>query len=294
MPGQMVRRIQRGIGKHLPDSVAWRARHRRSIGRWPDLGNPRRFNEKVIWRELFDRRPVLAELDDKLRGREIARERLPGIRLPEIVWTGTDLTELTDLDLPKRWVLKPNNSTHRVILGEGRIDDVEAATMADETKTWLDVPPLAENITGPRRPWVETRAERCFLVEEFIGNEPDPPPDVKMFVFGGRVELALVRRGPEPDRDRAYFDRDWRRLELTDSRGTSAGVAPPSAGTELIEAAEKLSGGIDFIRVDLYEVEGEVWFGEFTPNPGWGLFRFEPDAFDLELGRRWRLPDLKS
>lgn len=284
------RAAARAVGRRLPDGLAWKLRYLKSQSRWPNTRRPRRFNEKVIWRELNDRRPILARMDDKLGGREIAEERVPGMRMPEILWVGTDPEKLSGLDLPERWVLKPNNSTHRILVGEGSLSDEDISSIRDRVLSWLDEPPLAQNITGPRKPWVETRSKRCFLLERFIGEGPDPPPDVKLFVFGGNVELILVREGPETGRRRAYFDRNWNRLELTDSRGTSPDVRPPELQAELIEDAETLSGGIDFIRVDLYESSGKVWFGEFTPNPGWGLFRFDPPDFDLELGQHWVLP----
>lgn len=285
-----LRRLASLLGRSLPDGAAWRLRYLRKQRRWPNLRRPRRFNEKVIWRELNDRRPILAQLDDKILAREIAARRVPWIRLPEVVWEGKDLMELSGLDLPPRWVLKPSNSTHRLFFGQGSLGDGELRLLRKEVEGWNDRPVMGRSITGPRRPWVESQSTGTLLLERFIGRGPEPPPDVKLFTFGGRVELILVRRGPEPGRRRAYFDRNWKRLDLNDSRGTSATVEPPELGPELVETAEELSGGIDFVRVDLYESGDEIWFGEFTPNPGWGLFRFDPPGFDLALGRNWELP----
>ena len=104
-------------------------------GRPLRLRRPRAFTEKVNWRCLHDRREVLVATCDKLAMKQWAAERGgPDLRIPRTLWSGTDLGELADVDLPDRWVLKPNHRSGLVLFGAGPAD-VPALRAA--TRGWL-------------------------------------------------------------------------------------------------------------------------------------------------------------
>lgn len=286
--------LERQIGKYLPERLVWQLRFLLYHRRWPNLGDPRTFNEKVVWRILHDRRPIFVTCTDKLASKELARERMPGIRVPETLWKGRDPTELGSLDLSGRWVLKPNNSTHRVIFGEGPVDQSLAMDLTERTEGWADLPYRTNGRAGRRQYWFESAAENCLLVEEFIGTSEESPADLKFFVFHGRVEVILISADRYSNPHRAYLDRNWQVLPVSDNKQTSGKVVLPELQGELIEAAEELSGGLDFVRVDLYEADGQVWFGELTPYSGAGTTHLTPYSFDREWGDLWTLPSLEE
>ena len=271
----------------LPDGVLYRLPHRakravlfrRAHGRWP-LGTPRTFTEKVNWRVVHDRRPLIGRLGDKLAMKSYAAQVVPALSVPRVLWSGTDVADLAGMPLPDRWVLKPNHGTMRVHLGRGRPDVAELRRL---TTGWLDEP-----LYRTRGEWVYRQARRLLVVEEFLGSGA-PPADHKFLVFGGRVELVQVDTGRFGEHRRRLYDPDWTPVDVDEAVTPGPVTGPPATLAEMSKVAEALGAAFDFVRVDLYDVDGEVWFGELTPYPGGGLDRFDP-ALDVRLGNCWQLP----
>ena len=274
--GQLPRAVVHRLPLRLRRAVLFREAH----GRWPADRRPRTFTEKVNWRVVHDRRPLIGRLGDKLAMKAYAADVVPALRIPVVLWSGTDVGALADVDLPERWVLKPNHGTMRVHLGTGRPD---VADLRRITTGWLDEP-----LFRSRGEWVYSQARRLLLVEEFLGDGA-PPADHKFLVFGGRVELVQVDTGRFGDHRRRLYTRDWTPVDVVEAVTPGPVTPPPATLPEMLELAEALGSAFDFVRVDLYDVGGEVWFGELTPYPGGGLDPFDP-ALDDRLGALWRLP----
>jgi TupA-like ATPgrasp len=167
-----------------------------------------------------------------------------------------------------------------VHLGAGRPDVDELRRI---TRGWLEEP-----LFRTRGEWVYSQAERLLLLEEFLGSG-DPPADHKFLVFGGRVALVQVDTDRFGDRRRRLYTRDWTPVDVDEDVAPGPVGPPPASLPRMLAVAEALGRDLDFIRVDLYDVDGEVWFSELTPYPGGGLDRFDP-ALDSWLGSLWQLP----
>ncbi len=276
----MVRQLPRAVLLRLPLPVKRAVLFREAHGRWPGRP-PRTFTEKVNWRVVHDRRPLIGQLGDKLAMKAYAAEVLPALSIPRVLWTGTDVAGLADADLPDRWVLKSNHGTMRVHIGTGRPD---VAALRRLTADWLGEP-----LYPTRGEWVYRRARRLLLVEEFLGTPESVPADHKFLVFDGRVRLVQVDTGRFGDHRRRLYTPDWTPVDVDEAVAAGPVTGPPETLGDMTKVAEALGAAFDFVRVDLYEVDGEVWFGELTPYPGGGLDRFDP-ALDVVLGSYWRLP----
>jgi len=259
--------------------------HLETTGKPGHFRRPRTFNDKVNWRMIHDRRDRIIAACDKMRMKEMARAAYRGtqLRIPETYWFGTDLRAAPLAGLPP-WVLKPNNSSGPVLFGPDPHTDV--APLLKKTQSWSERTPLE------RGEWGYGHAQPVLLLEERIPTRDDTPPsDYKFFVFDGRVELVQVNRDRFGTSHTATFlDADWNPLPvrwLTVPRGDEP---RPAELETMLEIARSLGSGWDFIRVDLYAVDGAVWFGEYTPYPGGGTIRYVPREFDADLGRHWQLP----
>jgi hypothetical protein len=273
-------RVPQSVVRRLPLRLKRAVLYRQAHGVWPPDRRPATFTEKVNWRVVHDRRPLIGQLGDKLAMKEHAARVLPALSVPRVLWTGTDVADLAGVDLPQRWVLKPNHGTMRVHIGAGRPD---AAELARITAGWLDEPLFRD-----RGEWVYSQARRLLIAEEFLGSG-QPPVDHKFLVFGGRVELVQVDTGRFGEHRRRLYSPDWTPVDVVEAVAPGPLTPPPASLQEMTKVAEALGADFDFVRVDLYDVDGEVWFGELTPYPGGGLDPFDP-VLDRVLGSYWQLP----
>lgn len=250
--------------------------------------DPTTFNEKVNWRIFNDRRDRIVKACDKMWMKDMAREAYPGadLRIPATYWSGLDLRDAPDLTSLPPWVLKPNASSGRALFGPD--PQTTLADLVRQTSTWFDETPLELGEWG----YSEARAE--LLLEERIPSaDGQALVDYKFFVFDGRIELIQVNRGRFGTHQTATFlDADWRQLPVRWRIQPVADEQRPTELDKMMEIAGILGADWDFIRIDLYAVDGEVWFGEYTPYPGSGLLRYKPMSFDREQGLQWKLPTL--
>lgn len=285
----MLLAAHRRLLRVLPVALVRHAFHLTMIHRLGNFRSPRTFNEKTNWRILYDRRDRIVAACDKMRMKEMARAAYPGpdLRIPAVYWSGTDLRDAPDLASLPPWVLKPNHSSAHVLFGPDPQTDI--ADLLRQTTDWWKRTPLELG------EWGYGEARPMLLLEERIPT-PDggPPPDYKFFVFDGRVRFIQVNSGRFGDQTATFLDADWNRLNVRWRIRPVADEPRPLELDKMLEIASALGAGWDFIRIDLYAVDGEVWFGEYTPYPGGGLLRYRPSEFDLESGQYWRLPTLEQ
>ncbi|HMT31951.1 MAG: hypothetical protein IPL93_13295 [Actinomycetales bacterium] len=273
-------RLMRILPPRTRRVVVYALRHRRL----PHLTDPATFTEKLNWRILNDRRPEIVEVCDKLRMREIARERVPDeheLHIVPLLWSGNDLRECPHLEGPSPWALKPSNSTGKVILGP---DGRSVAELVAATRGWATSEPgyyLGE--------WGYTQVPLRFVLEQRLPGD-QPPPEFKVFCFDGIPRFIQVHRDRfTRDYSIATYDPQWQPVAGHYVLGSPAPHARPANLDRVLSLARRLSAGWDFIRVDLYDIDGELWFGEFTPYPSGGS-PFASQAVDRAVGQLWRLP----
>lgn len=248
-------------------SYAWRH------GYLPNLSAPTRYNELVQWRKLNDRDPDLARLTGKLHAKALATARVdPSLVIPTL-WHGDVLP--AQAPWPKPFIVKANHGCGQFVVVRNDQDWQRARRIAPRWLAraygrWLDE-------------WHYGLAQRTLLVEPFIGGGERLPLDYKVFVFGRRAEFVQVHVDREADHRWIQFDRNWRRVS-----GPSADAIPaPTQLAAMLDAAERIAAGQEHLRVDFYEVDGRLWFGELCLFPGSGLERFDPVALDETFGRLW-------
>jgi TupA-like ATPgrasp len=284
-PAASVRSASRSLIYRLPAGIERRflfAYYNRKV---PHFRRPVTFSDKVNWRILNDRRPLLEWTCDKLAMKEQAgRAGLEDLYIPQTIWSGSDIRDLQEKVLPEHWVLKPNHRSGLIHFGHAQADQRELSAV---TAKWLGASEARE-----MREWAYSTARPLLLAEELLGPPGSPPPDYKFFVFHGKAELIEMVNRYSGNQQRLYRA-DWSPLDVLYGPQKMAPVAsPPPHLDRMLAIAERLGSPFDFIRVDLYDYDGLVVFGEVTPYPCGGLERFVPASFDIELGEKWQLPKL--
>ena len=130
---------------------------------------------------------------------------------------------------------------------------------------------------------------RRAVVERFIGTDGAPPSDYKFFVFHGKVGMVVVDQDRFSAHTSTVLHPDWHAFAVENAFDAADDLParPPNYG-EMVEVAERLAADFEFARIDLYNVDGRIFFGEITHYPGGGLVRLRPRAFDRALGELWR------
>ncbi|MGH6950191.1 MAG: ATP-grasp fold amidoligase family protein [Vitreimonas sp.] len=293
--GQGLGGIDKQIGRVLyrcalelmPAELSLAVQFRRTQARWPDLQTPQSFNEKLQWRKLHDRNPILPALIDKIAVKALLAERADAREwLIPTLWRGTRLSAEILASIPAPYVIKPNHASGRILFNRG--DCADLAAFAARANAMLAAPHPRFLREGPY-----ARIRPQLLIEPFIGAGLAMPYDYKLYAFHGRVRFIQVDTDRERDHKRALYSPDWERLpfQFRINQRTQP-VSCPSRLPQMIAFAERLAVdlALDFIRVDLYDVDGRAWFGELTPFPSSGFAKFDPPSADFEIGRFWSLP----
>jgi hypothetical protein len=187
--------------------------------------------------------------------------------------------------LPRPFVLKATHScAANIFIHEG--DYVDWTPIAIQCRDWMQAP-----YGGRTREWLYDSIERKIIAEPMIGDGKLPPPDYKIFVFHGAVHCVNVdldRFGEQ--RVRAILDADWNRLPVKLFYPNAPFDVPkPDRWDEMKGIAEAIGKHFDFVRVDLYYVDGRIYFGETTFYPASGYLPYDPPSFDAEMGALWHI-----
>lgn len=245
--------------------------------RLPDLADPQRFTELVQLRKLHDRDPMMPRLADKVGVKQLVADRIGDEWIVPTLWHGTTLPERPQW--PQPFVVKSRHGCNQcAFVRSGGATGWRA--LRRRASRWVRGGYAG---CGWLDEWGYRGIPRGLLVEPFIGAGGRLPIDYKLYVFGGRVEYVQVHLDREHRHRWVVFDRDWRRV--SSDRGDHP--RPPASLARMIEAAEALAARFDFVRIDMYDIDGRPRFGEMTFYPGSGLDPFDPVGLDTEMGRLW-------
>lgn len=277
----------RGFCNWMSDERYLKRLFRTHMGKELDLKDPRTFNEKLQWLKLHDRRPEYTMMVDKYLVRPyIARQLGEEYLIPLLqVWEDPDAIDFDAL--PDQFVLKCN---HNSGLGMCICEDKAALDFAHVRAELRNG--LAQDYYLTGREWPYKDVPRRIIAEQYMGHDIS---DYKFMCFDGRAECAFVcsERFSKDGLKVTFFDREWNVLPFERHYPKSAVPIPrPENLEKMIAFAEQLSRGIPFVRVDFYEIEGRLYFGELTFYPGSGLEEFTPERADYELGALIKLPNL--
>ena len=264
-----------------------------SLHRPLNLKNPIRFTEKIQWLKLNVRKPIMTTMVDKAAVKEYVANIIGSeYIIPTIgLWNSFD-----DIDfdkLPEKFVLK---TTHGGGGGGVVICRDKSKFNREEAKIKLESS-LKSDIYQHYREWPYKDVPRKIIAEELIEiPEKKDLPDYKIFCFKGEPKYIQLIQDRHSKETIDFYDTEWNRMEfygLNPLPRPSASASPRPSGLEkMLSAARKLAEGTEFVRVDMYQVDKDVLFGELTFYPASGLGVFTPDKYDEILGDMLKLPEM--
>jgi len=280
--------------RFLPDSIMLPLQYRVKLGRKLNLKNPQRFTEKLQWYKINYRNPVMHQCVDKYLVREYVKSKgLDSILVP-LIGKYDNLDQIDWNTLPDQFVIK---TTH----GGGGLNvivcnDKSTLSMDDvKAKLSFDPHPVKSNSLG--REWAYYGLQPGIVVEELLINRENPAAginDYKIFCYGGHAKYIIVDVDRYIGHKRNFYDRDWKNLNVTsDCPASDREIERPANLDEMLRIAEKLSKDFPYVRVDLYNVDGKVYFGELTFYPWSGYVQYTPDEVDYKFGEDFNLVPYK-
>ena len=253
-----------------------------------DLKNPRSFNEKIIWRKIYDRNPLFPRVTDKYLVRDYVREILGAQRADEILipilFYGKDPAAIPFDDLPDQFVIKPSHASGRIILVRNK-HEIDRKTVIATCKDWV-----SDTYGFYRHEWAYQKLKPMILVEPLLLDEDNNVPrEVKFHVFHGKCKRIVVIAGRYSDLKQSNFDENWNYLETQSSYPMVPPLPHPANLPEMLRLAEKLAQDFDYVRVDLYDLRGHIYFSELTLYTNSGDINYKPTQYDFDLGANWKI-----
>ena len=283
--------IKRYILNHIPDKQYLKLRYKRTFGKKLNLDNPQTFNEKLQWLKLYDRRPEYTIMVDKYAVKKYVADKIgEEYIIPTLgVWDNPD-----DIDfdaLPSRFVLKCN---HNSGLGMCICKDkskLDIEKVRSELRRGL-----AQDYYLTGREWPYKNVSRKIIAEKYMEDaKVRELRDYKIYTFNGKAKFCMINTDRGTDTRADYFDGFYNWLDFTWGY-PHADVKPekPANYEKMFELAEKLANGTATLRVDFYEVNGQIYFGELTFFDASGFDKIIPESYDLKFGSWIKLPDKKG
>lgn len=289
-------RILKGL-EWIPDKAMVSVQYFIKMGEWPNLRNPRRFSEKIQWYKLYYRDPLMTTCVDKYEVYNYVKKKgYSDILIPVYgVWDKAD--DINFDALPERFVLKTTNSSHEniVIKDKSMINEIEIKNRLD---SWLGL-----KNKNPAREWAYDGCKHRIICQQYIDKDKNGRLiDWRMQCFGGRFRLLRITIDSAESASRnelyseGYYTRDFKKLDVTEEDGKPYDfiIEKPGNWDKMVEIAEKLSADFPQARIDLYNQDGQIWFGEITFYDNAGYIKFSPDKFDFSLGKQFILPTKKT
>lgn len=254
------------------------------LGRKPELDNPKRFTEKMQWLKLNYRNPLFTKCVDKFLVREYIESKGYGELLNELYAHITDVDELDVDKLPDRFVVKAAHSSSMNYVCTDK-NSVNWKSKKKIFKLWLE-----HDLYLDGREWAYKNLKPSIVVEKYLEDDSGYLRDYKFVCINGEVKLIFADVDRYSDHKRACYDADWNKVDIvTDCKTTD--VKRPDNLEEMEKIAKDLSADFPFVRVDLYNCNGKIYFGELTFYPWGGIIQFTPDTFDFEFGDMIELPE---
>lgn len=269
--------------------------YKESTGHDLDIKDPKRFTEKIQWLKLYDSTELKGILTDKYLVREWIEQKIGNEYLIPLIGVYDKFSDIDIVTLPKSFIMKCNHGSHMNIKVEDK-DNIEWREVEKITADWLKLNyafctgsfELHYNYIKPK-----------IIIEELLVDEANEDlMDYKFYCFNGIPTFCQVISNRAKNEAIDFFDMNWEHQKFVGLNPTCKNseieIPKPIHFEKIKELAQVLSEGFPFVRVDFYEIDGVIYFGEmtFTPNSGGG--RFLPDEQDYILGDMLKLDELKN
>lgn len=290
MSGKGIKPIQifnalgaRNFFNWMPDPLYLKIQYRLAMHKKLDLEHPVTYNDKIQWLKLHDRKPEYTTMVDKYAVRKFIADTIGDEYSIPLVGGPWYRFEDIDFDsLPDQFVLKCNHDSGGLVICKDKSSlDINAARKKINKS-------IKRNFYWANREWPYKDVKPCIIAEQYMVDDSGYElRDYKFFCFDGEPKAMFIAtdRSSHSSTKFDFFDMDFNHLPFTNGH-PCADKTPekPKGFDEMVRLAKVLSQGIKQVRVDFYEINGRVYFGEMTFSHWSGMVPFKPEEWDYKFG----------
>ena len=273
----------RGFYNHLSDEDYIKRMFKARLGYPLDLQHPQTYNEKLQWLKLHDRNPMYSIMADKYAVKEYVASIIGEEYIIPTLGVWNRFEDIDFASLPNQFVLKCTHDSGGIVI----VKDKSKLNMM-KTKRQIQKS-LKNNYFYFGREWPYINIQPRIIAEKYIeDNLTAELRDYKFFCFNGVARALFIasdRQNKTTETKFDFYDMDFNHLNFTNGHPNSGRKInkPPTFDT-MKNVAEVLSKNIPHVRVDVYEVNGKVYFGELTFYHWSGFVPFDPPEWDKTFG----------
>lgn len=257
------------------------------IGRELDWDNLKTYTEKMQWEKLYDNNPMKVTLSDKYLVRSWVAKKIGEKYLIPLLGKWDSPSDINFNELPNQFVLKTNCGSGDIIIvrDKSKLSKHDIKVIKVQLAYYLKC-----DFGATSYELHYSMIKPCIIAEQFIPSSEKDLPDYKFLCFDGVVYYCWVDKGRYSNHSRHVYDTKWnfqqwnQMYEIKD-----IGIPKPRNFEVMLDIARSLSEGFSHVRVDLYNVEGKIYFGEMTFTNGSGFDLIHPYEADLYLGSLWHI-----
>lgn len=278
-----------GFYDNMDDEAYLKRKYRACMGKELNLGSPQTFNEKLQWLKLHDRKPEYTTMVDKYAVKRYVADIIgEEYIIPTLgVWNHFD--EIDFDKLPNQFVLKCTHDSGGIVICKDKNKlDLKSAKKKIEKS-------LKQNYYWSGREWPYKDVKPRIIAEEYMIDESGYElKDYKFFCFNGEPKMMFIATDRGSDTKFDFYDMEFNHLPFTNGHpNANKQIKKPKNYSTMLALSAKLSFGIPHVRVDFYNINGKIYFGELTFFHWSGLVPFEPEEWDYKLGSWLKLPERK-
>lgn len=263
----------------IPDKLYLHLRFFSIMRKFINFKNPITYSEKLQWIKLYDRNPQYTVLVDKYKSKEYVKNIIGDGHCIPFLGIYESFDEIDFNLLPNQFVIKCSHNCGVVICKNKSIFDIKSAKkIIDKT--------MANNYFYYSREWPYKNVPRKVIVEKYMVDESGVElKDYKFFCFNGEPKFFFIATDRDVDTKFDFFDMDFNHLDIIQGHpNATKPIVKPANFDEMIRIARILSKGLRHVRIDLYNVNGNIFFGEYTFFHFGGMVPFVPEKWDKTIG----------
>ena len=257
-----------------------------------DLENPVTFNEKLQWLKLYNRNPMYTTMVDKYEAKKYVANIISDEHIIPTLGIYDSVEDIDFDSLPNQFVLKCTHDSGGIVICQDKTQLNRKEAIKKLRKG------LKSNFYWTNREWPYKNVTPRIIAEKYMTNGDGELRDYKFFCFDGVPRVMFIasdRFNKEEETKFDFFDMEFNHLPFRNGHpNATKPIERPAEFDEMRMLASKLSKGIPQVRVDFYDVNGQIYFGEMTFFHWSGFVKFDPEEWDYKIGEMIELPRNKQ